>query len=239
MPVMTSKQKEGKFIVFEGIDGSGSTSLGRSITTYLRSRDREVTFTHEPSDGPMGQIIRLALQGRLIGGDFDLSDDIDKLGSDNFFNPHTLALLYGADRADHTYNKILPSINNGNIVVCDRYLLSSLAYQGVSLDLDWILEVNRPAVTPDLTIFLDATVESAEERLRKDRWKKDIFEDKSSLKKVRERYLEIIKRDIAELGEIKKVDVNISMDSVVNEVKSIVKNFLDISEDDGSGKTCG
>lgn len=226
--LIQNKDKEGKFIVIEGIDGCGSTTISQRITAFLKSKDFGVTLTHEPSEGPVGQIIRLALQGRLIGENYE-SDEV--LGNSNSLDPKTLSLLYAADRADHTNIKIKPNLRENRIVISDRYLLSSLAYQGLALNnLEWILKINEPAITPDLTIFLNVSLENAKRRIQKDRWKKDIFEGEKSLNKVRRKYLDLVNEDIPELGKLKTVDVNAPQEVAYKRVRALIKDFLELRD---------
>jgi dTMP kinase len=159
--------RRGAFIVLEGIDGAGTTTQTNALREHFRQTGRKVFFTHEPSDGPVGMLIRLALQGRLVGGNYATHDEDDSsAGGDATFDPTALALLFAADRADHLAAQVKPNLDAGRIVVCDRYLLSTLAYQGQTNDDAWLLQINRPAIVPDLTLFLDLPPAEALERMR-------------------------------------------------------------------------
>ncbi len=111
----------GKFIVFEGIDGSGTTSVSRAIVDKLNSIpiNKNAVWMKQPTDGKVGGLIR-----EMLSED---SPDI-----------HILALLFAADRLYHYRNEILPALISGNIVVCDRYRLSALAYQSPKVGIDWV-----------------------------------------------------------------------------------------------------
>lgn len=143
-------QRSGRFVVLEGIDGSGTTTQAGRLVGRLRSETRApVRGTHEPSDGPIGSLVRQVLAGRVVvpGGRAP--------------GWATMALLFAADRIDHVESEIEPVLAEGGIVVSDRYDASSLAYQSVSSGrggakaVDWIRQINQHALRPDLTIVLD------------------------------------------------------------------------------------
>lgn len=172
-----AKQKAlGKFICVEGIDGSGKTTQAKKLVKNLQSRGYDAVYTTEPSDGKVGALIR----------DFVLSRK-DRI-------PIALeALLFAADRVDHVQAVVEPLLKQGKIVVCDRYVCSSLAYQGAAgLDLDWMDCVNKFALKPDLTLFLDVPPELGLSRLRR---KKSVMETVRNLKKVRDVYLNLVQQN--------------------------------------------
>jgi dTMP kinase len=139
----------GKLIVLEGIDGSGTTTQLERAVTYVRGLGRPATATREPSSGPVGQLIREALLGRLQ------TKDGSKLDG------RTMALLFAADRIDHIQREIEPNLSAGTTVVSDRYLLSSLAYQAEEADRAWVASLARGVLVPDLTILLDLPIDVA------------------------------------------------------------------------------
>jgi len=140
----------GCFIVLEGIDGSGTTLQTRALADRLRERGREVLETREPTGGAIGALIRERLSVRAAALD-----------------PAALALLFAADRIDHVAREVAPAIAAGNVVISDRYLLSSLAYQSLDCDPSWIREINGRAVRPDLTLVLEVPVEVAFDRVQR------------------------------------------------------------------------
>jgi dTMP kinase len=172
-----AKQKPtGKFICIEGIDGSGKTTQAKKLVENLQDRGYDAVYTTEPSDGKVGKLIR----------DFVLSRE-DRI-------PIALeALLFAADRVDHIEAVVEPLLKQGKIVVCDRYVCSSLAYQGAAgLDLEWMDCVNQFALKPDLTLFLDVHPELGLARLKR---KKSVMETVKNLKKVRDVYLSLVQRN--------------------------------------------
>lgn len=125
----------GRFIVLEGGDGSGKTTLALGLAEALRERGVDVLVTEEPSRGPVGVLLRQLLHAGPL-------------------SPEAMALLYAADRAHHADAVLLPALARGTVILCTRYLLSSLAYQGPHLGMERVLTLNATALTPDLLLFL-------------------------------------------------------------------------------------
>ena len=144
-------KRPGRFIVLEGIDGAGTTTQTARLVERLRSETPKtpVKVTREPSDGPIGSLVRQVLTGRIV------------IPGGRAPGWATMALLFAADRMDHVESEIEPFLSQGGIVVSDRYDASSLAYQSVSSGrggdkaVEWIRELNKHALRPDLTIVLD------------------------------------------------------------------------------------
>jgi dTMP kinase len=168
----------GRFIVVEGIDGAGTTTMVEELVKHERAARRAVHRTCQPSTGPIGAMIRQFLSRRLI--------------VPTEFGPSppgwaTMALLFASDRLDHLEAEVLPLLRDGVTVICDRYDLSSLAYQSVTSSAEnqadaarvvqWIREINRHARRPDLTIILDVDPERAAQRRRQRGGGRDLYED--------------------------------------------------------------
>lgn len=193
----------GLLIAFEGIDGAG-LSTQASITRkkleddFKFAEDAPMTFlTKEPTDGPVGGEIREVLSKRLK------------------VDPETLALMFAADRRDHS-EKLEEWIKNGKIALADRYYLSSLAYQGLEVDdLEWLQTINSKCMKPDLTIFLDVSVDEAINRINQDRIITELYEKESKLEEIKKNYdnaidfLKTTDEDIRIVnGERKEEEVN-------------------------------
>ncbi len=216
------------FVVIEGIDGSGSTTLGDRMTAWLRQNGHRAYFTHEPSGGPAGMIIRLALSRRLRGASGDLhAKGHNESTKPSDLDPYTLALLYAADRMDHVATELVPNLRSDRIVICDRYLLSTLAYQSMSVDADWLFELNRYAPAPDVCIYLDIPAEYAKERMQRTRWTRDLYEEEDKLRQIRENYLALIANPRPEYGPIISIDATRSADTVWKKVRSTVQALFD------------
>ena len=151
---------EGHFIVIEGIDGSGTTTQCSILADRLSEKGLASHVTREPSDGPVGVLIRQILTGRVVVP-----------GRHGARPPGwaTMAALFAADRLDHLESEVIPNLTDGVNVICDRYDHSSVAYQTVSSDggegvAEWVLELNRHARRPDLTVVLDVDPLAAAKR---------------------------------------------------------------------------
>ncbi|MDH3726425.1 MAG: dTMP kinase [Myxococcales bacterium] len=148
---------EGHFIVIEGIDGSGTTTQCMRLADRLTAKGLPVHITREPSDGPVGVLIRQILTGRVV------------VPGHHGAHPSswaTMAALFAADRLDHLEAEIVPNLMDGVSILCDRYDYSSVAYQTVSSGAGadsarWVRELNRRARRPDLTLVLDVSPEIA------------------------------------------------------------------------------
>lgn len=209
---------EGKFIAFEGIDGSGLTTQAGELRKWFRKQRQRCRLTKEPSEGPIGALIRLVLQGRLR-----------EVAQENDFE-HWLALLFAADRHDHLANVILPTLRRGIHVVTDRYYLSSFAYQGVAIDLTTLHAMNARCRRPDLTIFLDVPVEVCNARIESDRsdnrWQTDLYDDPEKLTIVRRRFFETIKQLRLEGEQIEIINGNEPPEAVHMSVVTVVGKAL-------------
>ena len=151
---------DGHFIVIEGIDGSGTTTQSSILAERLIAKGLAAHTTREPSDGPIGVLIRQILTGRVVvpGRDGARAPDWT-----------TMATLFASDRLDHLQADVIPNLMGGVTVICDRYDYSSVAYQTVSggggSDISvWVRELNRHARRPDLTLVLDVDPEVAASR---------------------------------------------------------------------------
>jgi dTMP kinase len=195
----------GRFVVFEGLDGAGTTTQLERLAQWLRTRGVVVETTSEPSQGPFGAAIRQAIDGRIELGDA------------------ALALAFAADRMDHLQNPangIEASLGAGRWVLCDRYVLSSLAYQGARLgDLAWVLALNRHARAPDVTVFVDTPVEACLERIARRSAHAELFHDAKRLKRVTSWYQRALAAE-AHLGALVTVDGAAAPDVVFESVTS-------------------
>lgn len=199
----------GKFIVLEGIDGVGTTTQARILTDHLIDHGRDAIFTAEPTDGPIGRMIREAVSGRY------------SLGSP------AVALLFAADRLDHLNRLIKPALADGLAVVSDRYLFSSLAYQSLTNDPDWVATINRLAPPADLVILLDAPAEVCLDRISaRDGWLLDVFEKPDFLGQVRQRYLEVAEARQAAGERVIIINADQPVDRVAKEISAAVETVV-------------
>lgn len=213
---MTARPHSGRFIVLEGIDGAGTTTQAQALGQALELEGKKVQVTREPSDGPVGALVRQALVGQLMR-----HHEVTTL------NPSTLALLFAADRLDHLASEILPALQRGEWVVCDRYLLSSLAYQGIDNDVDWVEQVNRYAVEPDLTLFLEVPADVAAKRRTQRGGKPELFEEDEAQRRIADEYLSAIRRR-ASRDRIVRLDGTLSKDEVTRLAMGAIRKTLEL-----------
>ena len=169
----SSTATKGKFIVFEGIDGCGKTTQLKRLKYRMMSQGIHCIDTYEPSDFLVGTLARDTVKGGVV------------------LEPETLALLFAADRFDHTTRRIIPSLRRGISVLCDRYYYSNMAYQGLLFGHARIMEINSDTmkkIRPDLVLFLDVPPEECAKRRAQNRFKDELFDDLETQRKVRESY---------------------------------------------------
>jgi dTMP kinase len=208
--------ERGRFLVFEGLDGAGSTTQMELIGDWLRQLAIPVFTTFEPTGSAVGQHIRALLK------DDPWADDVGWA--------EYMALLFGADRTAHLSHPdrgIEAALDRGEWVLCDRYLVSSLAYQS-SEDVpeSWVLAVNRAAArfVPDVTVFVDTPVELCLERIAErnrstpEAGKDDVFHDAGRLTRISARYAELLAAgEVA--GSLISVDGSPPVDQVCGSIK--------------------
>jgi len=204
--------EKGKLIVLEGIDGSGTSTQAKLLYEALQKRNYPVELTSEPSDGAIGNLIRDYLKGEQVFSERNLG-------------AHSLALLFAADRLDHLGSRILPWLIRGKVVVSDRYLLSSLAYQSLDCDLEWIKIINREAPPPDLTILLDLPVEISLKRVSQRQLWPELFEKAEIQKRVRENYLRLA-RELYSDQRIVVIDADKSIEEIGAQILKEALNYL-------------
>ncbi len=206
--------RRGRFIVLEGLDGAGTTTQTERLAAALRAEGHAVLSTREPSDGPVGTLIRQALTGRLVlpGGAGPLA-------------PETLALLFAADRTDHLRAKVLPALEAGKVVLSDRYVLSSLAYQGASLPMAWVDAINAHAIPADLTLFVGVAPEVAARRRAVRGEAAELFEADEAQRRIARQYLAAIRRR-GERERVVRIDGSQSVEAVTAAALAEVRKLL-------------
>lgn len=206
--------KKGYFITFEGPDGSGKTTITKNVTDKLKELGYDVCLTREP-------------------GGIEIAEQIRKVildPSNTSMDSRTEALLYAASRRQHLVEKVLPALKDNKLVICDRFLDSSLAYQGNArgLGIDNILSINKFAIDglfPDLTIYLDISAEGGIERVNSRREEKDRLDSESIEfhKRVVEGYKKVIERF---KDRIMVVDASNSIEQVTNDSLKAILDFI-------------
>ncbi len=194
---------KGLFISLEGPDGSGKSTIIKELKKYFNRKNTDLLVTREPGGTPISEKIR-----NLI-----LDDSNTSMGDE------TEALLYAASRAQHVHEKIKPALEEGKLVLCDRFLLSSLAYQGIGrgLGVDKVKNINDfgiKGIEPDLILFFHISPELTLKRKTSKNGGDRL--EKAGLdfhKKVYDGYVELMK---TYPGNIKKIDARKSIDEVLD-----------------------
>ena len=203
----------GKFIVIEGLDGSGKTTQIRLLSARLREMGRSVAETAEPTASATGGLIRDALSGLT-----------PRTGTE-------IAALFMADRVAHNVhpvNGISAMLEKGVDVICDRYYYSSLAYQGYVSDPDWVFHINVdcPEIRkPDLCVFLDLDDEACLRRMEQGRAYREIYENENTLLAVRKRYFDAFRR-LEGRDAIVLVNADRTPEEVAEDVFAAVREIL-------------
>ena len=203
--------KKNLFIVVDGIDGSGKSEMVKSLHNYLfsKSKDYRILTTREPSNGKYGRQIRSILER-------------DK-------NPKTNALklfeLFISDREEHVNNTIIPFLKKKdgiNIILCDRYYYSTIAFQSMQgLDIKMLIEKNKRFPKPDMAFIMDLNPETALERIKSR--KKEKFEQIEFMNRLRKKFLELPKL----LNDnIKVIDSSRDKETVFEAVKKEIDNII-------------
>lgn len=193
--------RKGAFIVIEGLDGSGKSTQAKMLVAALEKSHKAVC-TAEPSKGAIGRFIRNHVLYEKTRPPIEVE-----------------ALLFAADRIDHIQREVAPALEEGKVVVSDRYLYSSLAYQGsAGLSLDWIQTINSHALKPELALLIDVAPEIVIARLKR---KKSVMENLQIQLSVRDIYLKYVEK-----GELTRINGEKSKLEVAEDVLTVVSEFL-------------
>ena len=211
-------EHSGKFIVLEGPDGSGKTTQIARIETYLRERGADFISTREPGGVQVAEKIRSVI-----------------LDVDNAMSGLTECLLYAAARREHLMQKVIPALEQGKIVICDRYVMSSLSYQGYGRELgEAVLDINKRAINvdgveywPSMNIYLDVTPEVGLQRIHAKHAGREInrldLEAEDFHRRVREGYLKLM----AEYeGQFTMVDASRNEEAVFADIKGVLEKLI-------------
>ena len=196
---------DSRFIVFEGLDGAGTTTQAAKLQAHFTRRGTPSFLTNEPTSEPIGAFIRRLLSGQERGGD----------GAPYRPGEQTMGLLFAADRLAHT-GVIESRLELGEHVVCDRYLLSSMAYQTLDPDVsgEWVIDVNRGCKIPDVTLFIAVPVDVCLSRVSSRGAPSSIYETKSHLETISSNYERLLPLYAASFGRVVRIDGTKSVDEV-------------------------
>lgn len=196
---------KGKFIVVEGLDGSGASTQVAMLFEYLTSKGYKVLVTKEPTNNLIGGLIRGQLTHEWKS------------------NPECLQLLFAADRSHHIEKEIVPALEKGMIVISDRYMYSSLAFGSIDCDIEWLKSINAKFLKPDVSIVLNVPPEVSVERIAHSRAGFELFEDKTKLEKVRTAFDKLAKENPFVIVIDGTLPVNKVSMAIVREVQKVLQ----------------
>ncbi|MCK4336093.1 MAG: dTMP kinase [Candidatus Aenigmarchaeota archaeon] len=198
---------EGKFIVFEGIDKSGKETQAKMLYDHLHAKGIPVIYTEEPSPkNAIGRLIKKWLVGQAT-----------------VTSGEAITLLYTADRFEHLKKVIIPALNTGKNVICDRYFYSTIAYESAifRVEREWIKSLHKDVRKPDVVIFIDIDPEVSLKRERA--LPNDRLEKVELLKKVREAYKEMVNEE-----RFFVVNGDREKEEVFNDVKLVISRVFGV-----------
>lgn len=203
----------GKFIVIEGLDGCGKSTQAALLCRQLEARGVSVLHTAEPTTGETGKFLR-----RILAGEVSC-------------HAATVAALFAADRVEHNLSPdgIQAHLQKGSWVVCDRYYYSSMAYQGIEADFNWVkrLNVENPYIRkPDCCLFLEAPAEVCLSRIQAGRSadSREIFENRETLARIRARFEAVFAALPAD--SVIRIDASAGIDAVSKAIWTAVQPLL-------------
>ena len=207
-------QKNARFIVFEGLDGAGTTTQAARLHDHFTRHGAPGFLTNEPTPEPIGTFIRRLLTAKEPGSD----------GAPYRPAERAMALLFAADRLAHS-RVIEAALAGGSHVVCDRYLLSSMAYQTLdpAISGEWVMDVNRGCAVPDLTLFVAVPVDVCLARIVARNAETSIYETRSQLETIARNYERMLGVYETQFGRVMRIDG----DGPVDEVHAAVREAVD------------
>jgi dTMP kinase len=214
------KVARGRFIVLEGIDGSGTTTQAQLLSEYLDIAGATTSLTREPTDYVVGRLIREALSGKLVGrgsmGKITLSEA-------------ALCLLFAADRIEHSL-EIEVLREGGTHVICDRFVLSSIAYQSLDANItaERVIDVNRGIAVPDVTFLLDVPVDECLKRLGGRTDAPTVYEKKEILEGISRNYEATRPIYEAHFGPVIRIDGTKAAEEVHSEIRGHLSTYISI-----------
>jgi dTMP kinase len=191
-------------IAFDGLDGAGLSTQASILRDYLIKKAIPVILTKEQTDGSIGGLIKSSLRDEWRT------------------SPLALQLLFAADRAHHLASEIEPALDEGKTVICDRYILTSLAFGSLNVDIDFMKNMNSKFRAPDLNIIIDTEPGECIRRIKSSRFHLELFEDEKKLTSIRKNFLTF--KNTFENTYL--IDGNRSIEEVSEDIKKLVDKVL-------------
>jgi len=202
---MKENKYPGRFIVFDSLDGAGNSTQVALLAQYLNEKGRKTHITKEPTSGLIGGLIK------------------SQLAHDWSSSAECLQLLFSADRAYHLEKEIIPLLKKGVNVISDRYFFSTIAYGAVKIrSLEWLIEINKPFLLPDLTFFLRVSPRTCIQRIKETRFEITLFEKEGVLRKVWQNYEKLAKK----FENVHIVDGEKPIGRVAVQIKRLISKVL-------------
>ncbi|MFA5878161.1 MAG: dTMP kinase [Candidatus Staskawiczbacteria bacterium] len=209
---MIKNNYPGKFIVFEGLDGSGQSTQAGKLFDFLNLPEQKLKFGHtgvhltkEPTSSLIGGLIRSQLTHEWKS------------------SQNCLQLLFSADRANHLEKEIIPLLERGITVVCDRYFFSTIAYGSLDIkDREWLVNLNKNFLFPDITFLLKVSPRICMERIQKTRYEINLFEREEMLTRVWENFDRLAK----EFEKVHVIQGEGPLEKIHQEIVQILTNKL-------------
>lgn len=198
------------FIAVEGIDGSGKSTTITELERYIKSKNREVIVTAEPTTLQSGRIIR---------------DFLDKKNVGTPLIHEMMALSFAADRINHLREIIWPALKKKRVVITDRYFFSSLAYQSLNISYEWVKGINRFAMMPDILVFIDVSLQTAMDRLNRFRNETEIYEQQDMLAQIDRNYKTVL-NDFADRVKTIHLDGELKPSEIYGDIE---QKFSDVN----------
>ena len=202
----------GKFIVFDGLDGSGISTQTAALVDYFNRPEQKLRYGHtgvfltkEPTSGLIGGLIR------------------GQLSHEWKSSPECLQLLFSADRAHHLEKEIIPLLEKGIIVICDRYFFVTIAYGSLEIkDKDWLVNLNKNFLLPDIAFFLKVSPKICIERINKTRYGFTLFEEEEILERAWKNFENLAQ----EFKNISIIDGERPVEKIAKEITDIIDEKL-------------
>ena len=211
--------KRGLFIVLEGPDGAGISTQTALLHSGLVQRDMKAIATKEPTNGPYRLDYPAGPHAQAgISPDRQVGDDV-------------MALLYAADRLDHIRADVVPRLEAGITVVCDRYRLSSYAYQGLNLGQEWVRALNKRSIAPDVTFFIDVPPDVSQQRIKARGGYIEMYETEERLAPIYANYLELIEQDRQSGDHIITIDGRLAIGVVADTILQKTLEIIDVKRE--------